>query len=109
MKLHLKAQCVLTHCLNVCLQLLVDDLNFSVPAGSVVGIIGGNGAGVCVCVPSQHHELIRVLVSSTLLCECDFQVKALQLSSASPILLVSQPYCRSLYALLQFAGNSDSD
>ncbi|KAF5834105.1 P-loop containing nucleoside triphosphate hydrolase protein [Dunaliella salina] len=26
-------------------RLLVDDLNFSVPPGSVVGIIGGNGAG----------------------------------------------------------------
>lgn len=35
-------------------QLLVDDLNFSIPPGSVVGIIGGNGAGQyvyeCVCV-----------------------------------------------------------
>lgn len=30
------------------MQLLVDDLNFSIPPGSCVGIIGGNGAGARV-------------------------------------------------------------
>lgn len=55
-----------THCLHgllhprlsitlcrLAMQLLVEDLNFSVPPGSCVGIIGGNGAGgraACACV-----------------------------------------------------------
>jgi ABC-type protease/lipase transport system fused ATPase/permease subunit len=45
-KAHMVCQaCLSTPNLPACLQLLVEDLSFSVPPGAVVGIIGGNGAG----------------------------------------------------------------
>ncbi len=36
-------------------RLLIDNLNFSIPAGAIVGIIGPNGAGKSTSAVSHDH------------------------------------------------------